>query len=611
MTIDLGFAWLELPSGREVGIVDVPGHHRFIKNMLAGVGGIDLTLFVVAADDGWMPQSEEHLQILDLLEVRRGIVVLTKRDLVDSDWVELVAEEIRERLSGTRLAESPIQPVSSVTKHGLPELVALIDAQLSEVPASPDLDRPRLWIDRAFTVRGAGTVVTGTLAMGSFSLDQEVEILPSGRRARIRGLQSHKRSVKQIGPGSRVAVNLSGVDVDEIQRGNAVVGRGRWLPSRLVSVELSVPSSLAHPVRDGQSVKVYAGSAEITSRVRLLGEGGLLNPGEEGPAQLRLEVPLPLAVHDRLILRDPSHQATVAGAHVLDPHAPRIRGKGRLLASYGKADYRSPAFGGPRGVPFSVENLKRRIGATPLELLHVLLDERPYVEKGMLVYELPERPDRIARHVKAVVGSKAAVELPSFLLKLTRWEEWLSAVHTRLAAHHRRHPLQVGLSKETLRTELGLEPKFFEEAVNHAVTVGELAAEDAALRLVGHSVRFADADAQELTRLLQLFAQAPHTPPAIDELVEQHGFSPQLLAALVEQGRLVKVTRTLAFERSTFDAIREAIAQHIRAHGTIDVGQVRDLFQTSRKYALPLLEYLDQTGFTRRVGDQRVLTGRP
>ncbi|MEW5749044.1 MAG: selenocysteine-specific translation elongation factor, partial [Candidatus Thermoplasmatota archaeon] len=322
MTIDLGFAWLKLPSGREVSIIDVPGHERFIKNMLAGVGGIDLALLIVAADEGVMPQTKEHLYILDLLRVERGIVAITKKDLVDADWLELVASDIQETLKGTTLEKAPILAVSAPTGEGIPELKSAIDRVLDTAPPKRNIGRPRLPIDRVFTISGFGTVVTGTLVDGELTPGQEVEIVPAGLKARVRGLQTHKQKIEKAEPGSRVAANLSGVSTDELRRGYVVASPGWLRPTTVIDVKLRLLHSAGHPLRHNAMTSFHSGAAEAEARVRLL-DSEELKPGGTAWAQLLLGESLAVVRGDPFIIR--STTETLGGGQVIDPHARRHR----------------------------------------------------------------------------------------------------------------------------------------------------------------------------------------------------------------------------------------------------------------------------------------------
>ena len=360
MTIELGFAWLKLPSGREVGIVDVPGHERFIKNMLAGVGGIDLALLIVAANEGVMPQTREHLSILDLIGVRRGIVAITKKDLVDADILSLVRMEVEELIKDTALSQSPVMAVSAVTGEGLPELVASIDKMLSLTEPRPDLGRPRLPIDRIFTMSGAGTVVTGTLIDGSLTVGQEVEIVPSGLKSRLRGLQTHKSKIETAAPGSRVAANLVGINTGELQRGDVVTIPGWLTPARMMTVKLNLISYLKRPLRHGTEVSFHTLAAETMAKVRLL-EADELNPGDSTWAQLVLERPVAAIKGDRYIIRSPME--TLGGGVIVEAQAKRLR----------------------RFRPEIIENLKAREGGTSEDAILALLEAKQPLELTALV----------------------------------------------------------------------------------------------------------------------------------------------------------------------------------------------------------------------------------
>src|SRR5712692_4032750 len=317
MTIDLGFAWLKLPGGREVSIVDVPGHESFIKNMLAGVGGIDAALLVVAADEGVMPQTREHLAILDLLRVRRGVVALTKMDLVDEEWLELVREEVQEQLKPTTLANAPIIPVSAYTGQGLPALLTQLEQVLDETQERENIARPRVPIDRVFTMTGFGTVVTGTLLDGSFKLGQEVEVLPQAIRTRIRTLQTHRHQVEVAQPGSRVAINLANIARTDLERGNIVALPGQLRPTILIDAHIQLLADAPHPLTHNTLVDFYSGSQEVPARIRLL-DVEELKPGQSAWVQLRLNRPAVVARRDRFILRIPSPSITIGGGEVVD-----------------------------------------------------------------------------------------------------------------------------------------------------------------------------------------------------------------------------------------------------------------------------------------------------
>jgi len=583
MTIDLGFAWLTLPSGREVSIVDVPGHERLVRNMLAGVGAIDLALLVVAGDESVMPQTREHLAILDLLEVRRGVVVITKRDLVDPDWLDLVAEDVRSLLRGTTLEGAPIVPVSSVTGEGLEDLVRTLDALLKETPPRPDRGRPRLAVDRAFVMPGFGTVVTGTLVDGSLRVGQEVELVPSGRRARIRGLQSHRRPVEVALPGRRTAVNLSGVEHTEVERGEVLTLPGLLRPTVVLDARLRVVREAPHPLRHNMGLTFHIGTDEVVCRVRLL-DREEVPPGGEGWAQIHLPRPVVAVRGDRFILR--TGWGTLGGGVVVDPHPRRHR---RL---------HSP----------TLERLKGLLQGGPADLLLRLLEGRAPVPFPRLVQEanLGEAEARrvltdLAREGRVVVLGAEGPGPGAWLLTADGWRSLAEIAQRLLAEHHRAYPLRRGLPREELRSRLGLDPAVFPDALRRLAQEGVLEEEGSLVRRPGYTPRLTPEQERQARAYLSALSAQPYSPPT------DLPIDPDLLNYLVETGQVVRVSESVVFTASAFREMVERIVERARAQGRITVAEVRDLFGTSRKYALALMEFLDQQHITRRVGDERVL----
>ncbi|RLC64151.1 MAG: selenocysteine-specific translation elongation factor, partial [Chloroflexi bacterium] len=451
MTIDLGFAWLTLPSGESVGIVDVPGHRDFIENMLAGVGGIDAALLVVAADEGVMPQTREHLAILDLLGVDTGVVALTKVDVLEDmpeseEWIDLVAADVAETLEGTVLEDAPIVPVSARAGRGLDELVEALQSALGRAEPRRDQGRPRLPIDRVFTISGFGTVVTGTLIDGHFEVGQEVEILPQGLKARVRGLQTHKKKIERATPGSRLAMNLSGVDKEDLKRGDVVTVPGWLRPTVLVDVQLHyLPDTLRlhseqasyRPLRHNTQVKFFAGAAETLARVRVLGQKSL-PPGEPGWAQLRLQEPIVLLKGDRFIIRRPSPPATLGGGVVVDPNPGRRHRRFR---------------------PQVIARLETLARGSPAEILLQTLERRgPIAARDLLSASgLDEvAPDALSQLLETgqavVLGPEERIPNPAtsgqLLAARSWWSELTDRISRQLAAYHRQFPLRAGMGRE-------------------------------------------------------------------------------------------------------------------------------------------------------------------
>lgn len=574
LTIDLGFAWLTLPSGREVSIVDVPGHERFIKNMLAGAGGVDLALLVVAADEGPMPQTREHLAILDLLDVPAGIVVLTKADLVEPEYLDLVEAEVEEAVAGTRLARAPVVRTSAATGAGLDDLKLAIDRALEATPAKRDLGRPRLPIDRAFTIQGFGTVVTGTLVDGALEVGQEVELQPGRLRARIRGLQRHRTKVQRLEPGTRAAVNLSGVHADDVVRGMVLARPGTLGAVRVVDVRLRATELLSHPLAHDAGVTFLSATAESEAKLRLLDRDELL-PGDEAWAQVVLASPVAVGRGDHCILRTPND--TVAGGVIvaLDPrrhrrkHAPTLELLARQLAG-------SPAdrlLDLVLAAPMSRDAVASRLGleAGPAE---------DAVAETLAAGDIVRHGDRLYARAWLDARSASAVD----------------AVGAYLAAN----PLRAVAPREHVRSALRLDGPSFEAVVYHAVAEGRFEERGAGVTLPGYAVALSPAQEAQVEAFLAAIRAGGYSPPT-DRVPE-----PAVLAYLADQGRIVDAGGVV-FDPAVFDDMVARVREYARTHGSVSLAEVRDLFGTSRKYAQAFLEHLDAIHITRRVGDARVL----
>lgn len=588
MTIDLGFAWMTLPSGQVVSLVDVPGHEAFIKNMLAGVGGIDAALLVVAADEGIMPQTREHLSILDLLRIKGGVIALTKIDLAgEVGWLEMVEGEIREAVKGTVLSRAPIIPVSARTREGLQSLKVALDNELVGVNAKSDLQRPRLPIDRVFTMPGFGTVVTGTLADGSFSLGDDVEIAPGGLRGRIRGIQSHKEKLARAGPGRRIALNLVGIETNELARGDTVLLPGSYLPTQVLDARIiwlpSAPKSLAH----NDSLDLFVFSTEAPVRVRLL-QGEELKPGEAGWAQIVLNRPVIVAKGDRFVLRYPSPSLTVGGGEVVDPHPAQRhrRGRAQLIA-----------------------RLERAILGTPTELIVQFVETHGPVQSQVLAKSLGMSEEATNAAVHQLLESASLLSLRDnrgeFLLTTSAWSQILSRINAVIEEYHRQFPLRSGIAREELKSRLNLTPRIFDPALEKAARDGVLLFNEKFAWLPEHSVRFDEALSAQVDSLLAKFEETPYSPPSIVDA--EAAIGSEALNALIEQGRIVKIGEQVVMTPAAEQKMREWVVKEIRERGQVTAGELRDHFNTSRKYTIAFLEYLDQKRLTKRVGDARVL----
>lgn len=572
MTIDLGFAHMALPSGREIGIVDVPGHARFMRNMLAGAHGLDAVLLVVAADEGVMPQTREHLEIVDLLEVRRGIVVLSKADLVDKPWLELVTAEVREAIAGTALAEADVIPVSAVSGDGLPVLVEALDRLLDGAEPRLDLGRPRLPVDRVFTMSGFGTVVTGTLADGTIAVGDELEAVPSGRLVRIRGLQRHNRNVQTAAPGTRVAVNITGVDKSEVARGDVLAPPQTLQSTRRIDAHVRVLASAPRALRHGAEVLLHAGTAEVGSRVIVLA-GDAIEPGHDGWVQLYLERAIAAGANDRFVIRMPSPATTIAGGRFVDV-APRKH---------------------PRHDNAVSESLDRRAAGD------VLQEELRKYSRGVSVAAL----------LKATMAREADVDrldarrIGEWVFATEAWNALADRAKAEVAAYHVAHPLRPGIAREELRNRLRLHTSSFPAALAALVAESRLEERQGAIATPDHHVAIANDG--PAGRLLELLGHNPFAPPSLQEAMEQAGAGPEVVRALAQSGAIVRMSDDIAYTKDAYTSAVEMVKELIAATGSVTVAQLRDRMGSSRRPVLALLEHLDGAKVTRRVGDQRVL----
>ncbi len=561
LTIDLGFAHTTLPSGREIGFVDVPGHVRFIGNMLAGVGAVDVAVLVVAADDGWMPQSEEHLRILDLVGVRHGMVAVTKAGLVDGDTAELARLEASEHLSGTGLEDAPLVLCDSVTGLGLDEVRAALDAAIASAPPPRSDGRARLWIDRVFTAAGAGTVVTGTLTGGTLAAGDAVAVEPAGIAARVRGVETHHRRRDRGRPGSRVAVSLAGVDHRAVRRGDALVAPGAWELTATVDVRLLGIAADALPRRG--TVHLHVGSGEHRARMRVLPDdppgdtGDAGGVGVDGAVFARVHLPrtLPLAPGDRMVLRDAGSRATLGGAEVLDP-APRTR------------------------------------AATAARLLRSPPMERVLATRGWVTVELAARlcgltvDDAAAR-----LESGGAVRVGDHFVEREALDRVLGSVADSVTAHHLAHPLEPGCPLPGLAAAHGIPPEVLRGALDDA---DGLVVSGGTVALTSH--RALASIRPEGRELLEALEASPFSPPAPRDV--------GLARALVREGLAVELDGTF-FAAGAVEAARSLVVEALTRRGSLTVAEARDLLGTTRKFALPLLARLDAEGVTRRHGDER------
>ena len=598
ITIDIGFADLDLGDVR-VGFVDVPGHERFVKNMLAGAHGIDVVALVIAADESVMPQTREHFDICRLLGVRNGLVVLTKKDLVDEELLAVAGAEAKELIAGSFLEGSPIVAVSSRTGEGIEELKnALRDVGLRVPPRSSDFVT-RLPIDRAFTMRGFGAVVTGTLIAGEISEGDELEVLPAATRVRVRNLQVHGNSVAQARSGQRTAVNLAGIETSAIARGMLLAPSGRLRPTQIFDAEIRMLAGSPRPLRTRQRVRIHIGAAEVLARVRVLEPGNEIKNGSTGFAQLRLESPVTGVLGDRFIVRSYSPQVTIGGGVIVDAFAIKHR---------------------PRAAAMAREWLDAMMNADPAEKIALFAAQsgRLGLRRADLAARTGWRDEIIEGALAAAQKSGTTVDAEGVLLSTAALNDLKQKVMQEVGAHHAREPLSRGLPKETLREQhfAHAPAEVFRAVLTALEKEGALIAEQEVVRSRQHSRELSGDDARLRDRLEKIYREAALAAPGLPEAFrlatlgassQQHGR--KIFQMLIDSGAIVRVHGEMFFHRQALDDLIKKLRAHAgrSSDRSIDVGGFKELAGISRKYAIPLLEYLDRQRITRREGDRRVI----
>ena len=593
MTIELGFAWLRLADGREVGIIDVPGHRDFIDNMLAGVAGIDTALLVIAADEGVMPQTVEHLAIIDLLQIPGGVIALTKADLVPSeDRLAAVENAVRAAVRGTVFAEAPIVRVSTLKRTGLSDMLEALKAQLDRQSDRPDLGRPRLALDRIFVMEGFGTVVTGTLTDGKLAVGEEVEILPSGLRGRIRGLQNHGHPVEICHPGSRTAVNISGIPASDLRRGDVLCHPGQYETTRRIDARLRLLQGASTTLSHHAEVKVFVGASQSMATVRLL-DVEELRAGQASMVQLELRRALVCARGDAFIIRRPSPGETLGGGNIIEARPPS---RHKRFEPHVLASLRALADGAPADV------LLQAARATGLATLGEIIQRsrlaaeqcspvlKTLIDEGKLVPLDPARE---------------WIDPEQLLIPSEQLESVVGEIERITTSFHSKFPLRGGIPREELRSQLRLPAREFNLLIGRSVAASQLEERGKLLALPGHAARLSSGEEASVQSLMNRFEASPYSPPSVNQCIESVGA--EVFAALRETGMLVVVSEDVVFRKGDYDLMVSGIRSALAAHGSLTLAEVRDLYRTSRRYAQALLEHLDAAGLTRRDGDTRRL----
>ena len=580
MTIDLGFAWFKLPSGNEVSIIDVPGHEKFVNHMLAGVGGIDLALMIIAADESIMPQTLEHFHILDLLGVSKSIIVLTKTDLVDKEWLNLVEIELQEFLAGTNWKDSPIVPLSNRTKEGVNHLIHEIDKCLNIIDTPKNIGLPKIYVDRSFSVNGFGTVVTGTLINGSVKVGDDLQIMPQGTKTKIRGIQTHQSSHEEINPGTRVALNLAGIDKNAISRGDLLVKPETTENTYVVDASFELLKEYPNELRHNLNVTFHVGSRELLAKLRLL-EKGVPVPGKEHFIQFKFENPQPISKGERYVIR--SNMKTIGGGIILDLNAKRHkRGDGNLIKK--------------------LASLKA--GSVSAKIVNSL-NEKNIMTFNALLRDLDIDFDELIEVIEALKKESKLIQIgdayieSEFILNQYRLEK-IKEIENCLILFHKEFPLRKGMSSQSLKINLGINEIIFTYLIefmkhkNISETSGIISLIDFVPELNNAQLDFV----KSMIEALNL------NPFNVEHITK---FDDEILNFLLVENLLVKIDDEFIVTQEFFQTILYSVSDHIQINKSITVGEFRDLFNTSRKFALLILEHLDAKQVTKRVGDVRIL----
>ncbi|RLC03361.1 MAG: selenocysteine-specific translation elongation factor, partial [Deltaproteobacteria bacterium] len=595
ITIELGFASLDLPSGRHLGIVDVPGHEKFVKNMVAGATGIDMVVMVIAADEGVMPQTREHMEICSLLGVEHGLVALTKIDMIDEEWLELVEEDIREFVAGTFLEDKSIVPVSSANGEGIDTFVAALDDLSGQIPERSSSNLFRLPVDRVFTMKGFGTVITGSLMSGKVKVGDNVMIYPSGIPSKVRGIQVHGESVEAAHSGMRTAINFQGLEKASIERGQVLSTANALLPSYMVDVSLHYLESNKKKIKNRSRVRLHTGTSEIMGNLILLEQEGL-RPGEDTVAQIRLDVPVAVVRDDRFVLRSYSPVRTIGGGQVLNP-APEKHKRFR---------------------PEVVEGLKRLISDDLEDVIayHVMAAGVRGVSFSalMIMTNLSEKP--LDKYLQAMLSRKDVIQIDKdqrLFVHKAGFEGLQKDMAMHLQAYHDKNLLKTGMSKEELKSKLPVTvgTRAFTMALNQMTADKIIAQEGDSVKLTTHKVSLGEDQTDMKKKISGIYLENGLQPPYFKEVVNTLNYdlphAKDVLMILVAEGVLIKAKEDLYFHTEPMNGLKEKLIAYLQTHGEITTPQFKEMTQASRKYVIPLLEYFDANHVTLRVGDSRQL----
>lgn len=595
ITIELGFAFMDLPGGQHLGIVDVPGHEKFVKTMVAGATGIDLVAMVIAADEGIMPQTREHLEICSLLEIKYGVIVLSKVDLVDEEWLELVTDDIGEFTQGTFLQDAPVLPLSSTTGKGIPEFIAALDRLCAEIPQRPPTDLFRLPIDRVFTMKGFGTVITGTLISGRVKVGDTIALYPSGITSKVRGIQVHNESVNEAGTGMRTAINFQGLEITSANRGDIVSLPHILQPSYMIDASIHFLDSNRKPLKNRTRVRFHSGTSEVLGKLILL-ESEELQPGETTVVQLRLDAPVALVKDDPFVIRSYSPIRAIGGGRILNPIPSKHK----------------------RFRPEVIEGLKGLTGAEPERIIPFHIDGSGYQGQSFsdlrVMTNLPEK--QLNGSIQDLLSKRILIQVDKenrIFIHGERLNQLKREIVSVLGGYHQDNPLKAGMSKEELKSKLPpkLSTRLFNLAINQMIGDESIVQEEEWIRLAEHTVSLGIDQADVKTRIMDTYRASGLQPPYFkalsDTLSIDTAQAKAVLQLLTDEGRIIKVKEDLYFDAEAVETLKNRLVTFLETNEEIDTPRFKEMTGVSRKFVIPLIEYFDAKHVTIRIGDIRKL----
>jgi selenocysteine-specific elongation factor len=595
ITIELGFAALDLPSGEHLGIVDVPGHEKFVKNMVAGATGIDIVAMVIAADEGVMPQTREHMEICTLLGVQHGLIAMTKIDMVDEEWMELALEDIREFCQGTFLEDAPILPVSSVTGRGIPELIKALDEIAGQIPERRPSNLFRLPIDRVFSMKGFGTVITGSLVSGKITVGETIMIYPSGITSKVRGIQVHNQSANEAEAGMRTAINFQGLDKAAVNRGEVLSTPGALVPSYMVDISFHYLASNQKPLKNRTLVRFHTGTSEVMGYLILL-EQEELPAGQTVVAQLRLDSPVAIVKDDRFVVRSYSPVRTIGGGYVINPAPQKHK----------------------RMKPEIIQGLQELTGNDPDEIISYHIEQSGYSGVSFshlkIMTNLPDK--QLDTQLQHLLSQKKIIQTDKeqrIFIHQTTFEALKQKISEHLTDYHSTNPLKAGMPKEELKSKFPLltDAKLFNQVLNQMIKSQQIVQEENTVRLDSHRVSLGRDQTDIRNKILEIYGNGGLQPPYFRDVIKELNATPKhvqdVLMLLVEEGRVIKTKDDLFFDVAAVDNLKTRLVEFLKSNGEITTPQFKEMTGVSRKYVIPLIEYFDAKNVTLRVGDSRKL----